>query len=175
MISTESLCYVQIGIVSDRTGPADYDDDMIRAKEFGIDAFALDIGTDSFTDQQLGYAYESAANNGMKVFISFDFNWYQPATAAPLVGAKIKEFANEPGQLMVDGKVFASSFSGDGLNVTGMREAAAPYEVFWAPNYHPSIGNFSEVDAALNWMVSELNYRFQCRILTYSGVGQQRK
>jgi Glycosyl hydrolase family 71 len=127
---------------------------MIRAKEFGIDAFALNIGTDSFTDQQLGYAYASAANNGMKVFISFDFNWYQPTTAAQLVGAKIKQFASEPGQLMVDGKVFASSFLGDGLDVAAMREAAAPSEVFWGPNVHPSVGNFNEVDTALNWMVS---------------------
>ena len=52
---------------------------MQRAKSLGIDAFALNIGVDSYTDQQLGYAYESAANNDMKVFISFDFNWYSPA------------------------------------------------------------------------------------------------
>jgi hypothetical protein len=32
-------------------------------------------GTDPYTDTQLYYAYESAARNGMKVFISFDFNW----------------------------------------------------------------------------------------------------
>jgi hypothetical protein len=144
---------------------------MIRAKDYGIDAFALNIGTDTFTDQQLGYAYESAANNGMKVFISFDFNWYQPSTAAPLVGAKIKQFANEPGQLIVDGKVFASSFSGDGLNVTGLREAAAPYEVFWAPNIHPGVGNFSEVDGALNWMVSLFNSQSPCRMLNMSRGG----
>lgn len=30
---------------------------------------------DPYTDTQLGYAYQSAANNDMKVFISFDFNW----------------------------------------------------------------------------------------------------
>lgn len=48
---------------------------MQRAKALGIDAFALNIGVDPYTDTQLGYAYESAANNDMKVFISFDFNW----------------------------------------------------------------------------------------------------
>jgi hypothetical protein len=47
---------------------------MQRAKSLGIDAFALNIGVDFYTDTQLGYAYQSAANNGMKVFISFDFN-----------------------------------------------------------------------------------------------------
>ncbi|KAJ9478486.1 hypothetical protein VN97_g13194, partial [Penicillium thymicola] len=50
-------------------GASDYDDDMKRAKYVGIDAFALNIGTDSYTDTQLGFAYQSAANNGMKVFI----------------------------------------------------------------------------------------------------------
>lgn len=64
-----------IGIVADRTSSADYDADMQRAKSLGIDAFALNIGIDSYTDAQLNYAYESAANNNMKVFISFDFNW----------------------------------------------------------------------------------------------------
>lgn len=35
----------------------------------------LRLQTDTYTDAQLGYAYASAANNNMKVFISFDFNW----------------------------------------------------------------------------------------------------
>jgi hypothetical protein len=69
--------------MSDRNSPNDYDGDMQRAKSYGIDAFALskhlfimngwrsntlaDIGVDPYTDAQLGYAYQSAANNGMKV------------------------------------------------------------------------------------------------------------
>lgn len=58
---------LQIGITADRTSAADYDADMQRAKGLGIDAFALNIGVDPYTDQQLGFAYQSAANNGMKV------------------------------------------------------------------------------------------------------------
>lgn len=46
---------------------------MKRAKALGIDAFALNIGTDSYSDTQLDFAYESAANNDMKVFISFEY------------------------------------------------------------------------------------------------------
>lgn len=65
----------KIGIVGSRTSAADYDDDMRRAKAAGIDAFALNIGVDPYTDAQLRLAYESASNNDMKVFISFDFNW----------------------------------------------------------------------------------------------------
>lgn len=69
------FCHFMIGIVSDRTSSTDYDADMQRANALGIDAFALNIGVDDFTDTQLNYAYESAANNNMSVFISFDFNW----------------------------------------------------------------------------------------------------
>jgi hypothetical protein len=126
---------------------------MQRAKALGIDAFALNIGVDGYTDTQLGYAYQSAANNGMKVFISFDFNWYSPTSGASAVGAKIAQYANHPAQLMYNGKVFASSFAGDGLDLTTMRNAAG-VPVFWAPNFHPGVGDFSAIDGALNWMVT---------------------
>lgn len=127
---------------------------MRRAKSLGIDAFALNIGTDSYTDAQLNYAYESAANNGMKVFISFDFNWYHDTSDAAAVGQKIAQYGSRPAQLMVEGKVFASSFAGDQLNVPAMRSAAG-VSVFWAPNIHPEYGtSFSNVDGALNWIVS---------------------
>lgn len=124
---------------------------MQRAKAAGIDAFALNIGVDSFTDQQLGYAYQSAANNGMKVFISFDFNWWG-TNQATQVGQKIAQYSSLPGQLMVDGKVFASSFTGDGLDVAAVRSAAG-VPLFFAPNFHPSYGtDLSQIDGALNWI-----------------------
>jgi hypothetical protein len=133
---------------------------MKRAKALGIDAFALNIGLDPYTDQQLGYAYESAANNGMKVFISFDFNWYHTSDAVA-VGRKIAQYAKLPAQLIVDNKVFASSFAGDGVDVAAIRSAAlngvnggTGVQIFWAPNFHPEDGtDFSTIDGALNWMV----------------------
>jgi hypothetical protein len=141
----------QIGIISDRTSAADYDADMQRAKSYGIDAFALNIGVDPYTDQQLGYAYQSAANNGMKVFISFDFNWWSTGQATA-IGQKVAQYASHPAQLMYDGKVFVSSFAGDGLNVAAMK-AAAGGNVFFVPNFHPSYGtDLSDVDGLLNWL-----------------------
>src|SRR5207248_48011 len=126
---------------------------MKRTKSLGIDAFALNIGVDGYTIDQLNHAYESAANNGMKVFISFDFNWYHDNSDAGAVGSMISQYASKPAQLKIDGKVFASSFAGDKLDVASMR-AAAGVPVFWAPNYHPEQGtDFTTVDGALNWMV----------------------
>ena len=148
---TAAETFKQIGITSDRTSSADYDADMQRAKSYGIDAFALNIGVDPYTDQQLGFAYESAANNDMKVFISFDFNWWSTSQASA-IGQKIAQYASLPAQLMVDGKVFVSSFAGDGVDIATMRSAAG-VGLFFAPNFHPSYGtDLSNVDGLLNWM-----------------------
>ncbi|GIJ99164.1 hypothetical protein Aspvir_001290 [Aspergillus viridinutans] len=144
------FCHFMIGITSNRQSAADYDDDMQRAKALGIDAFALNIGVDPYTDTQLNFAYESAARNNMKVFISFDFNWYNTGQATA-VGQKIRQYASLPAQLMVDGKVFASSFAGDGLDIPALNSAAGT-EVFFAPNFHPGVGDFNAIQGALNWM-----------------------
>ncbi|KAL4783131.1 glycosyl hydrolase family 71-domain-containing protein [Aspergillus varians] len=144
------LCHFIMGIASNRQSSAAYDDDMKQAKALGIDAFALNIGVDSSADTQLDYAYESAARNDMKVFISFDFNWYT-ADQGAAIGSKIAQYANETAQLMVDDKVFVSSFVGDGVDVAQIRSNAG-IEIFWAPNYYPGEGNFDDVDSALNWV-----------------------
>lgn len=147
-----TLPFLSRGIVGSRTSAADYDADFQLAKELGIDAFALNIGTDDFTTTQLSYAYESAANNDMKVFISFDFNWFDPSSDAEKVGQMIANFSQQSSQLLVDDKVFASSFSGDGLDVTAMK-SAADVDVFFAPNFHPTESSDQDVlDSALNWM-----------------------
>lgn len=123
---------------------------MKQAKALGIDAFALNIGVDPYTDTQLNFAYDSAANNDMKVFISFDFNWYH-INQADAIGQKIRQYASRPAQLRVDNKVFVSSFAGDGVNV-GQMQSAAGTEIFFVPNFHPGQGDFNTIQGALNWM-----------------------
>ncbi|CAN8102557.1 unnamed protein product [Discula destructiva] len=147
------FCHFMMGIISNRKSSADYDTDMQMAKELGIDAFALNIGTDEFTETQLDYAYESAANNDMKVFISFDFNWFDPSTDADTVGQMIAKYSTQAAQLMIDGAAFASSFAGDGLDVSAVRNSAG-VDLFFAPNFHPTETSdpSAKVDAALNWM-----------------------
>ncbi|KAJ5129956.1 CAZyme family GH71 [Penicillium bovifimosum] len=145
------FAHFMIGITSNRHSASDYDDDMRRAKSLGIDAFALNIGVDPYTDQQLQFAYDSAANNDMKVFLSFDFNWYHTDQTSA-IGQKIAQYASRPAQLIVDDKVFVSSFAGDELNVAALR-AAVGRSIFFAPNFHPSQGtNIAQVDGLLNWM-----------------------
>ena len=140
-----------MGIVPNRKSAADYDSDMKLAKSVGIDAFALNIGVDDYTSTQVGYAYESAANNDMKVFISFDFNWFKTGDAAT-VGDMIKTYGSKAAQLKVDNKIFVSSFAGDGLDIAAVRSAVGS-EIYIAPNFHPeNTTDPSAVDGALNWM-----------------------
>ena len=123
---------------------------MKRARDAGIDAFALNIGTDIFTDTQLGFAYESAAKNGMQAFLSFDFNWWN-IDQGDAIGAKVKQYADHPAQLRVDDQVFVSSFAGDGVDVNAIRTAAG-HDIFFAPNFLPDGGNFDAAEGAMNWM-----------------------
>lgn len=146
------FCHFMMGIVAGRKSSADYDTDMRQAKDLGIDAFALNIGTDEFTAKQLDYAYESAAKNDMKLFISFDFNWFSATKDAAKVGQMIATYSNKAAQLKVDGKVFASSFSGDGLDVSAVKSAAG-MDVFFAPNFTPGgTPDAKSIEGALNWI-----------------------
>lgn len=146
------FCHFMMGIVAGRKSSADYDADMRQAKDLGIDAFALNIGTDDFTGKQLGYAYESAAKNDMKLFISFDFNWFSATKDAAKVGQMIATYSKQTAQLKVDGKVFASSFSGDGLDVSAVKSAAG-MDVFFAPNFTPGgTPDAQKIEGALNWI-----------------------
>ena len=124
---------------------------MTTAKSIGIDAFALNIGTDDYNDDQLKYAYQSAAQNGMKVFLSFDFNHWQTSQAAD-IGAKIKQYGGEDAQLKVGpngDQIFVSSFAGDGLDLDAVRSAAGS-TLFIAPNFKASTAALG--DGALNWV-----------------------
>ncbi|KAL7817948.1 carbohydrate-binding module family 24 protein [Trichoderma aethiopicum] len=149
------FAHFMIGIVGDRTSASDFDADFAAAKAAGIDAFALNIGTDSYTDQQLEYAYTSAANNGMKVFISFDFNWWSTGDAAG-VGAKVKQYAGHPAQLQVDGRPFVSSFAGDGLDANAMK-AASGVNPYFVPNFHPGQSSTDGIDGAFSWQAWDTN------------------
>ncbi|KAF6812301.1 alpha-glucanase [Colletotrichum musicola] len=152
------FCHFMMGIVGTRTSSSEYDEDMRRAQAAGIDAFALNIGADQYTDAQLALAYKSAADNGMKVFLSFDFHSFGVGEAAH-VGSMIAKYASLPAQLRVDGKVFASSFVGDGFDVAAMRTAAG-IDVFWAPNVNPGSGSdFNALDGAMNWLAWPSNGR----------------
>lgn len=146
---------MQLGIVGNRTSSADYDADMVLARETGFDAFALNIGIDRHSAEQLDFAYEAAERNDMKVFLSFDFSSYKPGDAE-MVGGMVAEYAEREAQLKIDGEgVFVSSFVGEGMDVAAMKKKADT-DVFWVPNWNPEFEEAANVDGAFNWQVSPL-------------------
>ncbi|KAJ7617736.1 putative alpha-1,3-glucanase/mutanase [Roridomyces roridus] len=98
----------------------------------------------------VGFAYDSADRNGMKVFISYDFNWWNTGQGAQ-IGSHMAGYASRPAQLFINGAAFISSFAGDGVDVNAMRSAAG-IPIMFVPNFHPGQGNFDVLDGALNWL-----------------------
>lgn len=156
------FAHFMVGIVAPRNSRADWDSDMIRARDAGIDAFALNIAgqrTDDYTLKQLDLAYESAAANNMKLFISFDFNYFSPVRDAHAeVAGLINTYGRKDAALKIGNKPFVSSFVGDGGNSGGPLNVAAmknllEREIYFAPNFAPwNTANPGLLDAAFNWM-----------------------
>ena len=142
----------QVGAAKGLTSASGYDHDMKSAKKAGIDAFALNIGKDGWAETQLGYAYESAANNGMSVFISFDFNRFDTSQALDVANI-LGNFISLPAQLKVDGKPFVSTFSGTGLDLPAVRSFVKQNkgaDLFVVPNFKAS--NLAGADGLFNWI-----------------------
>jgi len=136
-----------VGIVGNRKSAADWDADFILAKSAGIDAFALNIGTDQLNDEQLPFAYESAAKNGMKVFLSFDYNHW-PGGSDQAVGEMVATYGVKEAQLKIGDKIFVSSFVGVGLLDVAAMRAASGLDLYVVPNFYEG---YDDVDGAFNW------------------------
>lgn len=157
--------HFMIGIMSNRESATDYDNDMKKAKAAGIDAFALNIAKDTYTDAQLNYAYDSAAKNDMKVFISFDYNYFTTGENGD-VGTKLGQYCVKPAQLKIGSKCFASSFNGDNepsklFDAKAIR-AAAGTDLYLVPNLSPhntavAASTVGDIDGAFNWMAWDSN------------------
>lgn len=77
--------------------------DIVGAQMAGIDAFALNVGADSWTWDRVTMLYETAQTIGsFKLFLSFDMNYYSNST--PIIDA-IQTYASHPNQYTYNGKV----------------------------------------------------------------------
>lgn len=99
-----------VGLTYDQA-PSQWDKDISEAKSAGIDGFALNIGTDTYTDEQLGLAYNAAAAaGGFQLFLSFDMaasSW-----SVDQVVSLINTYKDNANQHKVDGLPFVSTFEG---------------------------------------------------------------
>ncbi|KAJ7364618.1 glycoside hydrolase family 71 protein [Mycena albidolilacea] len=129
---------------------SDWEADMTLAKSMGIDAFALDIGKDSYNEQQLGFAYAAAANVGFKVFISFDFAYWTAGDTSTM-SSYMKTYATQPGQFLYNNAAFVSSFVGDGYPYRTL-ESQSGVKLFACPSWQPgSFINNANTDCGMSW------------------------
>lgn len=147
------FAHFMVGIVSTYEN-ADWVADMQLAKEKGIDGFALNIGVDPYTQQQLDLAYAAGASVGnFDLFISFDFNWYKlPNTGG--VADMLKRYKDSPAQYRVDGKPFVSTFIGDGFDFVQVAQQVGE-PIYAVPCWQPSAENVNNagVSGLFSWYV----------------------
>lgn len=63
----------------------DYAAEYARAREAGIDAFALNVGHDASDAEQMQKAFAAAEEGGFKLFWSFDMNYFGDPGASEVV------------------------------------------------------------------------------------------
>ncbi|KAG8876747.1 hypothetical protein FRB97_003961 [Tulasnella sp. 331] len=141
-----------VGFVANYT-QADWTNDMTLAKQTGIDGFALNIGTDSWTDTQLSYAYTVANQIGdFKLFISFDFQ------AAPgfsdynnEIVPRLKSYLPNPAAALYNGgNPMVSTFSSDAFSDwKAVRSQVQDFELI--PFVQPANIASTDADGAFQW------------------------
>lgn len=127
-----------VGIVSQFV-QADWEKEMRIAKAHAIDGFALNIGVDPYTQDQLDLAYSAAEAVDFDVFISFDFNWYQ-ISDVDKVSTMFKRYMDKPKQYKVDGKPFVSTFIGDGFDWAAVQQQVGK-AIYAVPFNEPTAQN----------------------------------
>ncbi|KAL5638379.1 hypothetical protein ACGC1H_005156 [Rhizoctonia solani] len=149
--------------------PNDWMSDVKLAHANGIDAFALNVGTDSWQKDRVRDAFDAARDSGtgFKMFMSFDMA-VNPC-AGPSDAAALREYittyASHPAQFRYNDKVFASTFAGESCTfgaatteqgwkeqftdqLTGENAALFVPSFFMDPTRFKS---FSAMDGAFNW------------------------
>lgn len=127
--------------------------DMAYAQDTGIDGFALNCASvDSYTPTQLAYAYQAAAEIGFKVFISFDFSYWNNGDTAAIT-AYMNQYASHPAQAQYGGGALVSTFIGDTFDWAPVK-AGSSHELFAIPNmqdpYGPSY-HTTDFDGVFSW------------------------
>ncbi|TFY60490.1 hypothetical protein EVJ58_g5112 [Rhodofomes roseus] len=144
--------------------------DIQLAYDNGIDGFALNVGSDSWQPDRVADAYQAASNLGLdfKLFMSFDMTVLPctQASDASTLTNYITTYASHPNQLLVNGQVFASTFSGsdctfgqgsaaEGWNSQFISQLTGQNAVHFVPSFFSDPSTYSEFDGVMdgtfNW------------------------
>lgn len=98
--------------------PADWTEDILAAQGYGIDGFALNLGSDEWQPDRIADAYAAAAaiaandtdKPPFKLFLSFDMTCLSDPE---LINTYIRQYHGHLCQFVFEGKDFVSTFSGE--------------------------------------------------------------
>ncbi|KAG1742365.1 glycoside hydrolase family 71 protein [Suillus paluster] len=144
--------------------------DVFLAHSSGIDGFALNVGVDDWQPSQVANAYQAAlqSGTGFKLFLSFDMSSLPCSTAANAATLRtyITTYAAHPNQLLYNGRVFASTFSGEtctfgqgsvasGWSTQFVQQLTGSSAVHFVPSFFIDPSQFntysSVIDGMFNW------------------------
>ncbi|KAI0917175.1 hypothetical protein AcV5_007718 [Taiwanofungus camphoratus] len=141
--------------------------DIALAHASGIDGFALNVGSDSWQPDRVADAYQAAASSGtgFKLFLSFDMSALpcsSPSDAQTLRNY-ISTYASHSNQLIVNGRVFASTFSGEtctfgqgsvqqGWQSQFVSQLTGANAVNFVPSFFVDTSTFGQYDGIINGM-----------------------
>ncbi|KIO26865.1 glycoside hydrolase family 71 protein, partial [Tulasnella calospora MUT 4182] len=92
--------------------PSQWASEIKSAAAQGIDAFALNIGYDSWQAGQVQSAYDAAAANGFKMVLSFDMT-VLGCGDSNVIQSNVDKYSNHPAQLKDNGgKAIVTTFDG---------------------------------------------------------------
>ncbi|KAF8983616.1 glycosyl hydrolase family 71-domain-containing protein [Cyathus striatus] len=129
----------------------DWKDDIQQIQAKGVDALALNIGSDSWQRDQVRSAYAAALElgGGFKLFFSFDLT-EMACDLNDLVG-RVNEFGSHPNQFKVNGKTMVSSYSGDCLGDSGWASLKAQTNAYLMPFIWGLEGQFNNWPSLDSW------------------------
>ena len=148
---------------------SDWLSDIKAASSYGIDGFALNMGSDSWQPARIADAYAAAGSSGtgFKLFLSLDMtslSCSSASDAANLVNI-VKTHATDASQAMHNGKVLVSTFAGSDCTFgtgssngwqTAFVDALTSdgVNIFFVPSLFSDLSTFS----SNSWMDGELNW-----------------
>ncbi|KLO14581.1 glycoside hydrolase [Schizopora paradoxa] len=114
----------------------DWETDINLAHAYGIDAFALNVGADTWGPARVADAYSAAeaTGTGFKLFISLDMSSLPCTSAADATSLQpyVTNYTSHPNQLKYDNKVFLSTFAGETC-LFGQATTAQGWTTFLSP------------------------------------------
>ncbi|TGJ75899.1 hypothetical protein E0Z10_g10932 [Xylaria hypoxylon] len=124
----------------------DWKTDIAQAQAIGIDGFALNCAPeriDNYTPKQLANAYQAAEELDFKVFISFDFAYWNTGDTADIIDI-VGNYSSHPAQayysmsnnshrFLNDGAI-VSTFVGDSMDWNAVKNALPDQKITALPN-----------------------------------------